>query len=113
MQRSSTYRLAGALSLLSIFLLFFLGREAHQTFGHDHVHPKCAAQGATQHLHSPEFAPEDCLVCHLSIWEWLQEEGPDDRFSPPLFIHRDNFRRQQVARRDTHRAFHQRGPPAC
>ena len=112
MYRLKTNRILGATALLSVFLLFFLSREAHYNYDHDHVHQKCAAQGATRHLHSPEYGLQDCLLYHLNFQEYFEVYAAEMTLHPPVSSRRDNFRYSIAPKPQPFTAFQQRGPPS-
>ena len=113
MRNSTTYRATTGALLALLVLQAVVFKDMHHLLEHAHEDTlRCAAPGSEKHLHSEEYAPEDCFVCFL---HFAPAQLSFVEF-PKLILYYNSvkitFHNQQSAAMRMKWHFQRRGPPA-
>ena len=114
LRNSTTYRAMTGATLAFLVLQAVVFKEMHHLLEHAHEEMlRCAAPGSEKHLHSEEYAPEDCFVCFLHFAPAQPGLVELPKFTLEVTSAKIPFGEQQSVARRTKWHFQRRGPPAA
>ncbi len=112
LKSTAIYRQITAFLLAALVFQVVALKELHHLFEHHEKVAHCDTEGALSHLHSEEYAPNDCQICFFNFAPATLEFQGFSLQTPVCEALRKTFFYHKILTSRVNWHFQLRGPPA-